>query len=264
MSRWAALPTRQPGEALSNIDYRVEDGATGKRHVATFRHRDNRIWEAKIVNDPQSVGTGTYPYMVEVTSAGCRSWVFLSPSLDQSKRTVSRFANLEITMYKRLTADASGTTDFPISGDIGVFRMTVIRQIRIHGGQSSSRGEVTGVARYDGSQIVVFPRAEEIRSLLSGVCATGTIALVPTGINEINDEAEQPSFLVGQRNPRQGVAAPQVGDDELTAAINRLRNDTVDTIMSGLKRGEYTTTERHERTIDFFDEPAPEEYLGDS
>lgn len=254
MTRWAALPTRQPGEALSNIDYRVEEGSSGKRHVAAFRHRDNRTWDAKIVNDPQYVNGQSYPYMAEVSSTGCRSWVFLAPSLEQAKRTVSRFANLEINMYRRLIADASGTSEFPIPGEIGVFRMMLVHQERNHSGQTvTRRSEVTGVARYDGTQIIVFPRAEEIRELLSGVCSAGTIALVPTGINEISDEPEQPSFLVGQRTPYRGIATPQVGDDELNAALNRLRNDTVDTVMSGLQRGEYTTTERHERTIDFFD-----------
>lgn len=256
MTRWAALPTRQPGEALSNIDYRVEDGVSGKRHVATFRHRDNRIWDAKIVNDPQTVNGEVYPYMVEVSSTGCRSWVFLAASLEQGKRTVSRFANLEINMYLRLTADASGTSDFPIPGNIGVFRMVVVHHDRSANGTTTTRRcvEVTGIARHTGTNIIVFPQAEEIRELLSGVCSAGTIALVPTGINEIVTTPEQPSFLVGQRTPYRGIAAPQVGDEELTAALNRLRNDTVDTVMSGLSRGEYTTTQRHERTIDFFDD----------
>lgn len=258
MTRWAALPTRQLGEALSNIDYRVEDGSSGKRHVATFRHRDNRIWDAKIVNDPQYIAGDSYPYMAEVSSAGCRSWVFLAPSLEQSKRTVSRFSNLAVVMYQRLIADASGTNDFPIPGQVGVFRMTLSQQVRDIRGRSAAaitrHSEVTGVARYDGTQIIVFPRAEEIRELLSGVCSAGTIALVPTGINEISDASDQPSFLVGQRTPYSGIAAPQVGDDELNAALNRLRNDTVDTVMSRLHSGDYTTTARHERTIDFFDE----------
>lgn len=255
MTRWAALPTRQPGEALSNIDYRVEEGVSGKRHAATFRHRDNRIWDAKIVNDPQYVNGEAYPYMAEVSSGGCRSWVFLAPSLEQAKRTVSRFANLEINMYLRLIADASGTTDFPIAGNIGVFRMVVVHQDRAQNGTTTRRRvEVTGIARHTGTNIIVFPQSEEIRELLSGVCSAGTIALVPTGLNEIVDTQEQPSFLVGQRTPYRGIAAPQVEDEELNAALNRLRNDTVDTVMSGLQRGEYTTTARHERTIDFFDD----------
>lgn len=253
MAQWAALPTRQPGEVISSLDYRVDTTPAGRQHTVLFRHRDNRIWQGRIVNDPQTVGNHAYSYVAEVSCAGCRSWLFLSSLLDQCKRTISRFANLDLAMYQRLVADATSTSEFPLPGDVGVFRMRLIRQEQQHRGAAIVQSEMTGVARYDGGQIVVFPRSPELLAILSSVCASDTIAIVPTGINEIPGEDATPGFAVGYRQALQGIAPPQLDDTELHAAIGRLRDATAASVLSGLRAGEYTTTQRrYERDIDFF------------
>lgn len=258
MAQWGALPTRQPGEVISQLDYRVETSPAGPRHVTTFRHRDNRVWQARIINEPQTVGQHTYPWMSEVSCAGCRSWVFLSMSLDQSKRTLSRFANLSLAMYERLVADASGTTDKPIPGVVGVFRMR-IPQLGNRSATDPTHTEITGVARYDGGQIVVFPTSPEFTSILSSVCASDTIALVPTGINEVpSEDTPVGGFMLGRhRHAYNSLAAPELSEAELNEALGRLRDGTAERVMSGLRAGDYTTTRhREEREIDFGDEEA--------
>lgn len=251
MTQWVALPTRQPGEAISQLDYRITQSPTGGQHVTMFRHRDNRVWQASIANNPQTVQHIVYPFTVEVTCGGCRPWVFLSLSILQSKQTVSRFANLAIGLYRRLVTDASGTTDFPVPGVVGVFRMRLDTQPG-----DAEPTEVTGVARYDTGRIIVFPRSQELTAILSTVCASDTVAIVPAGINEIPTDADRGVFMVAQRNQRGRSSMPlQVDDDELSGALSRLYDGTAERVLARLQTGECTTTKHREaREIDFPDE----------
>lgn len=256
MTQLSPLPLRQPGEVISTIRYRPETGgdANNQRFIALFRHRDNRIWQARLSQQSITVAGHTYEHNAVVSCSGCRSWTFLSETMDQSKRTVSSFANLNLDAYRRLIADANGTSDHPIAGDIGVFRIRVARpSVRQPGVRTGTvTVEITGIARIDGAQIIVFPVADELAGILGSVCASGTLALVPQGINEIPNETSTGGFLTTQGRGLRGVQVPVVNDDELTQAIQRLRSDTLEGAVSGLTTGRYATTHRsHERVLDF-------------
>ncbi len=258
-AQWRALPTRQPGEALSSIEYRNnrEAGQSGTRYIANFRHRDNRIWQALLTNG-LSVYVGddsdTYNWNIELSSAGCRPWRFMSMSLDQAKRTVSRFANLNTGLYNRLIADASGTTEHPKAGSVGVFRMRFARQNTHEGRSETHHAEIDGIAYIDGTSIIVFPTSPELFSILSSVCAAGTVAFVPQGINQIV-EANQPLSFVGYTDVR-NTPMPDVSQADFENALSRLRDDTAEGALTGLRVGDYVATPRvrEDRVLDIFDD----------
>ncbi len=259
MTQWRALPTRQPGEALSKIEYRMEpvDEQRGERYATNFRHRDNRIWQARIeeLQPPTYLDDSRYTHMIELTSAGCRTYTFMSLSLDQAKRTINRFANMPMLNYNRLISDAQGTTEHPRPGVVGVFRMRTQHQERLAGGRTETRqSEINGIAYNDGAQIIVFPTTAELTEILAGACATGTTALVPQGINQIQAPDQPMSFATN--NDVRRMQLPDVVQDEVEAAIQRLRGDTTAGTLSRLQAGEYVATprQREERVLDIFDD----------
>ena len=232
MAQWAPLPARQPGEALSLIDY---DGSKTEQSCS-FRHRDSRIWHARIVNQPKEWNDETYPYVITLTSTGCRACHFLSMRMDQAKRTAGRFANMSLAMYRRLVVDAAGSTEFPVEGHIGVFRMQLVSQrARSRARQQLMTGntndlvtsEVTGIGRHTDQSIEVFPQSQELRDILGSVCQSDTIAIVRNGINEIRADVSSAGFLTGSRDRIfDGVSTPEIVDDELVRTLANLQSHT--------------------------------------
>jgi len=254
MTRWAPIPNRQPGEALTDISYRaeMEDNRQTGRVVAEFRHRDGRIWQGRIMPlPPGSVQTHItgHTHTIALSSGGCRQFRFIANGLSSAKRTVLRFANLPLDVYDRLIADARGTTDHPRPDDVGVFRIQVVKRHRRPGGRTETqRYEREGIGRLEGSIITVFPHSEELQDILGLCCSGSSLPVVPSGINELNP--------VGfSRTELDEATVGQVDEDAVDAAVLRGFDDDLVTALAGLEDGSYTIPrprEREDRAIDIF------------
>lgn len=252
--QWRALPERQPGEVLRDINFRVEldNGQRTDRVTAQFRHRDNRVWVARItsLNDPH---LPRYNKAVQLSSGGCRNYRFVAHDLPMAKQVVQRFANLAEEHYDRLVADAQSTMDYPRSDDIGVFRMSVAKQRRAGWGghrTETRRYTIEGLGRVDGNTITIFQTSEEIGEILLLVCPRGVQPLVPAGINEITPTAG-PRF---NRSALDETEVPELDEDEVQAAIARSFDDDLETALTGLHDGSYSAPRprgREAREIDF-------------
>lgn len=259
MTAWGALPPRQPGEAISSLHFRGEPNPTTLRHVhvSHFRHRDGRIWEARVTSGDEVcilVADVLYKNSLELTAAGCRSIQFLSRETSNALSTACRFSNLRMDLYTRLIADAQGTTDHPRSNEIGVFRMNVVRhEQEARGRVVTLRYTINGIARLENGRISVFPVSSELAEILANVCAKDTIALIPQGINEISGDT---SRSINTGHGHTGTSVPTLTEDEVDQAIGRLRNDTSERARSGIASGDYVPTTRHreERVIDIFND----------
>lgn len=260
MSRWAPLPPRQPGEALASIHFTSDKVGESMRYIANFRHRDNRIWQAIIRELDTSFDENVYHYVIEMSTGGCRSWRFLAKTFEQAKRLVDRFSNMEISRYNRLTVDAQGTNEFPVPGQIGVFRMRLCEQRRTTGNRSETiYTDISGIARYDGTQIVVYPRTQELTDIISDVCGRGTVAMIPQQINEIQDPSQENRILLAAGPVTRGVVIPEVAEDDIATALNRLRNDTTESVLAGVQSGAYRVSRgREERAFELGDDEEEE------
>ncbi len=250
---WAALPLREPGAVISNIDYQTRPDVGGKSNQwAMFRHRDNRIWEARIDGGTEhqtfEVDEQQYSFLITLSSTGCRPCRFLSRTLESAKRTVSRFANLKLVNYSRLVVDAAGTTEHPRPGAIGVFRMVVQESRQTYGHSGVAQREINGVAYIDGESIVVLPTSNELFMILTGVCHTDTVALVQHGINEISSDGQALGLMQGYN--LQPVALPNLTAREVEQTVTNLRDDPMVQIFTDLQGGGYIRPRRNERVVD--------------
>ncbi len=254
MNRWAPIPDRQPGEVLSEITYRAE--MEGERNTgrlrAEFRHRDNRVWQARIIplppGDAQTHISG-HTHVVNLDSAGCRPVRFVARDVNRARQTIQRFANLHIELYERLVADARGTSSHPRSDNIGVFRMQVVKQVRQPGGRTETqRYDVEGIGRHDGDCIVVFPLSSDLEAILEECCARGCLPLVSAGVNALHPDRFNRGVL-------DTAAVDPVDQAVVDAAVLRGFDDDVDTAIAGLRDGSYTIPQpraREERDLDIF------------
>lgn len=246
--RWAALPEREPGEVLRDINFRTDDG----RIMAQFRHRDNRIWSA-VISPLTDINFRNYDYTIQLSSGGCRTYRFVARVVNTAKGVVQRFANMPLELYERMVADAQPTTDHPRSDDIGVFRMQVVKQRRAGPGgyrTETQRYMISGLGRVDGNSITIFPNSEEIGEILLTVCPQGAQPLVPQGINELDRNRFNRSAL-------DTTDVPDLEEDEVAEAISRSFNDDLETALAGLDNGSYEAPRpraREERALDIFGE----------
>lgn len=252
-----SLPPRQPGQLLTVMDlsYNVyeQDGREILKY--SFRGRDNRIWQATI--ELRQPGTDDnynqydlddFEFLLVFQSAGCRSMAFLVESEQAVRELVLRFANIGIDNYRRLIADAQGTLDYPKSNDLGVFRMMVthVNQvgIRIPGNDY----EVNGIGRLCNGELTIFPQAAELRAILDTLCNDNAVALVPDGINTL-DQEEQYNYT----NRYRGVSLANLTSDQFNDIINRNFAATNADVLKNLKDGVYKQWRRPGRFLDLGD-----------
>lgn len=254
------IPPRQENEVLREIRFHTELDASNNptdRVSGQFRHRDGRIWSARILPlepDARRPAFRRQAFLLALTSGGCRQYTFISRRLQNAKSTVLRFSNLPLPVYERLTADAKGTSTHPRSGEVAVFRLHVIK--RATSGHFVARSELTrydvdGIGRYEQDKLVVFPDSAELAAILDQCCADDDVrSLVPEGINSLPAEATMTriDLTTAQRHLDSRV----IDMDHIHAIVGDHFYDSVDDAIAGLHNGSYHV--REERRIDLRDE----------
>jgi hypothetical protein len=252
------LPERQPGEALRDIQFHNEMDEHNRRTdrvVGNFRHRDGRIWSARIVPMPDSDAHPQFlfgSFVLTAHSGGCRRYQFISSALSSAKQTALRFGNVRLAVYDRLIADAQGTTEFPRSADVGAFRIHVVRRLSRGFTQETVRYTRDGIGRLESGRIVIFPDAHELEEIFDDICAVNTVPLIPEHINSLgaNSTFHDPSTV---------EAAAYLGTDMVadpTTVVLRNFDDSIDDALAGLSNGTYRTPTiqpREDRVIDLND-----------
>jgi len=259
MTSWTdSLPERRPGEALRDIRFRNEIEPTTnertQRVVGNFRHRDGRIWNARIVPIPPQEGLPFQGpgYQLTLTSGGCRNYQFVSRSLVSAKQTAVRFSNMQMALYERIIADAHGTTEFPRSNDIGVFRIAVVKTVPVRfQHRETQRYDVEGLGRLEHGHLVIFPQSAELEEIFDEVADEGTFSLIPDTINSPTID----NSLFSQSATMRDAARDVLSEDERNIADIVLNNfnDSAEEALQGLTDGTYripAPRQREDRVID--------------
>ena len=252
--RWVSLEPRQAGIVLSDLEYRTINNGGRTIFTVSFRHWDQRIWQASIEQrtTPIVVEDVSFHFSLTLTSSSCRTFHFLSRTKRSAVRTVSRFANISDAIYERLTADARGTTDHPRSQTIGVFSMVTARHEKTYHGTVTSRSELSGIGRVDGPNLIIFPTTAELSRLLRDIAHVDTSVVIAEGINQVNmstSAAPRMFHAIGSDNYEN---PPTLTLEQADALINRAFNDTSDDAFAGLIGGssKLITARREDRVID--------------
>lgn len=253
------LPDRQPGETLRDIQFHNEMDEHNQRTdrvVGNFRHRDGRIWSARIVPIPANVARRPFPdaaLVLTLHSGGCRRYQFMSGTLPSAKSTALRFGNVSLQDYERLIADAHGTTEFPRPDDVGAFRIQIVKRRIVAFAPETHRYTRDGIGRIEQGRIVIFPDIHELEEIFDNLCAPRTVPMLPENINSLGANS---SFL----SPAIIAAAVALGDDmEMdytdTVLLSNF-DDSVDEALGGLSNGTYRTPTirlREDRVINLDD-----------
>ena len=263
-----SVPRRQAGESLRSIDFRNERDSLGEvtaRVIGSFRHRDNRIWQARIVPLPPDTARSIFPtaaFVLTLSSAGCRDYHFIAESLASAKRTALRFGNVRMADYERLIADATGTSDYPRTDDVGFFCMRVVKEtqgivtMRVNR-SSHSQEDVFGLGRIEDGKIIIFPDHYELDIILTGIADSSSQPLVPEDVNSVNGLSPFSARRTSARDLDDAMEDMGISDAVIREVLQRNRNDSVATAMAGLSSGTYTTPTlraRDERVIDLGDD----------
>lgn len=252
------LPDRQPGESLRDIQFHNEMDESNQRTdrvVGNFRHRDGRIWSARIVPIPANADRWPFPddaFMLTLHSGGCRRYQFMAGTLPSAKRTALRFGNVAIAEYERVIADAHGTTEFPRSDAVGAFRIQVVKRVSQGFTQETQRYTRDGIGRIEQDRIVIFPDVHELEEIFDNLCAPQTVPLIPEHINSLGAESVFTDSAIAE-------AASILSDDmDLDPSDVVLSNfdDSIDEALAGLSNGTYRTPTirpREDRVIDLDD-----------
>jgi len=193
--------------------------------IATFEHRDNRIWNCRIMPlpDDNPFAEMRCEYSVHMTTGGMPPIVFLSKRIEDARRVSLRFANLAMEQYKTLVTMAEPTLDHPRVGDEVEIRITHTD------GEHEYR-----TARTDGVTLELYPTLEQALGILNMITDVSTYV----GMEQNEDS-------IALRRSERG----QVRRIELTPAEERNPRrqfgavaEAFDTLI--------TTPDREERRID--------------
>jgi len=141
---------------------------------ARFEHRDKRLWTFWItkIEEGNILHGYNYNYYVQGTSTGCEPIRFVSRNMTGGKKTTERFSNMPLDNYYVLTADADGTSDHPMKGEIA--QISIRRERRVPRSHVPMDYDIEydleeRTGRVDGSKVRLFPTQEEINDVLETV-----------------------------------------------------------------------------------------------
>ncbi len=254
----AMLPDRQPGESLRDIQFHNEMDENNQRTdrvVGNFRHRDGRIWSARIVPIPANFERRPFPddaFVLTVHSGGCRRYQFMAGTLPSAKSTALRFGNVDLQDYTRLIADARGTTEFPRTDDVGAFRIQVVKR-ESHGfTQETRRYTRDGIGRIEQDRIVIFPDVHELEEIFDNLCEPQTVPLIPEHINSLGAARVFSDSNIAEAA---AILSDDMDLDPLDVVLSNF-DDSIDDALEGLSNGTYRTPTirpREDRVIDLND-----------
>lgn len=249
MSWGKQFPPRSQNEPLTEIIYepgsQEEYSAANIRGMGLFRHRDNRLWSVVLTEERD------HQIMARMRSDGTRAYFLIGDNIGPVKTSVLRFANLPVASYEDLVADAQGTMEHPIAGELCVFRLCILPRSRgVHWPKISQRSELTGLGRFLGYKLVVFPTAERIGEILQGCCVDDVWAIAPSEANIIPSEALIKRLDVDQTV--QFIDSRVIDTERLNEVLYAYHEATSEQALEGLDKGTYCI--KKERIIDLRDD----------
>lgn len=167
---------RRASESLSYINFYADEANIV---YGQFLHRDGRLWMARIVPYVQ------HPVLT-LTSPGCREYEFNCESIASAKGVTMVFANLPLPVYSTLTADANGTIDRPVAGDLCALQVQVCKAPHTASGAAHPQWlTIHGMGRINNGVITLFPSPDVIYQILVSCCDNehADTPVVPANIN---------------------------------------------------------------------------------